>query len=63
MMASALYAGCPQAVFATVNEVQVILQSGTVKGQIVDENGEPIIGATVMLTKRHIERSNHRPQR
>jgi len=49
MMASALYAGCPQAVFATVNEVQVILQSGTVKGQIVDENGEPIIGATVML--------------
>lgn len=45
MMASALYAGCPQAVFATVNEVQVILQSGTVKGQIVDENGEPIIGA------------------
>ena len=49
MMASALYAGYPQTVFATANEVQAVMQSGIVKGQVVDENGEAIIGATVMM--------------
>ena len=49
MMASALYAGYPQAVFATANEVQAVMQSDPVKGQVVDENGSPVIGATVMM--------------
>lgn len=49
MMASALLAGSPQLVFADANERQAIMQSGSVKGQITDENGEPIIGASVQL--------------
>lgn len=48
-MASALLAGSPQAVFAEVNGVQTVMQSGTVKGQIVDVNGESIIGASVQV--------------
>lgn len=40
-------------VFATENEnvvsVQSVQQSNVVKGQVVDENGEPIIGANVLV--------------
>ena len=36
MMASALLAGSPQAIFAGVNEIQAVMQTGTVKGQVVD---------------------------
>lgn len=49
VMASALLAGNPQAVFAEVNEVQTVMQTGTVKGQVVDANGEPVIGASVLV--------------
>lgn len=49
VMASALLAGNPQAVFAEVNEVQTVMQAGTVKGTVIDVEGEPIIGASVML--------------
>ena len=49
MAASVLLAGSPQFVFAEVNEVQTIMQVGTVKGQVVDANGEPVIGANVMV--------------
>jgi TonB-linked SusC/RagA family outer membrane protein len=49
VMASALLAGSPQSVFADANEVHTMLQSVTVKGQVVDANGEPIIGASVMV--------------
>lgn len=49
VMASALLAGSPQAVFAEVNEVQTAMQTGTVKGQVVDANGEPVIGASVLV--------------
>ena len=49
VMASALLAGSPQTVFAEVNGVQTVMQTGTVKGQVVDANGEPIIGATVQV--------------
>ncbi len=49
MMASALLAVSPQSVFADVNEVQSVMQTGTVKGQVVDANGEPIIGASVLV--------------
>ena len=46
VMASALLAGSPQTVFAEVNGVQTVMQTGTVKGQVVDATGEPVIGAT-----------------
>ena len=49
MIASVLLAGGPQIAFADVNEVQTAWQSGTVKGRVVDTNGEPIIGATVLV--------------
>ena len=42
MIASALIAGGSQAVFADAGEVQVVLQTGTIKGKIVDSNGEPL---------------------
>ena len=32
-----------------VNGVQTVMQTGTVKGQVVDANGEPIIGASVLV--------------
>ena len=48
-MASALLAGSPQTVFAEVNGVQTVMQTGTVKGQVVDATGEPVIGATVQV--------------
>lgn len=51
-MASALLAGSPQAVFAEVNELQSVMQAGTVKGQVVDAAGEPVIGATVQVKVR-----------
>ncbi len=45
-MVSALLAGSPQMAFAEANELQAVMQTGTVKGRIVDATGEPIIGAT-----------------
>lgn len=48
-MVSALLAGSPQAVFAEVNGVQVVMQAGMVKGVVVDTTGEPVIGANVMV--------------
>lgn len=49
MMVAALTAVKPQAVCAEVNEVQAVLQTGTVKGRVVDAAGEPVIGASVVL--------------
>ena len=49
VMASALLAGSPHTVLADVNEVRTTMQVGTVKGQIVDANGEPVIGASVQV--------------
>lgn len=50
VMTSALWAGNPLTVFATdTNQVQVVMQAGVVKGQVVDVNGEAVIGATVTL--------------
>lgn len=46
---SALMAGSPQKAFADVRDVQTVLQSGAVKGQVLDETGEPVIGASVLL--------------
>ena len=49
VIASALIAGSSQTVFADAGEVQVVLQTGTIKGKIVDSNGDPVIGANVMV--------------
>ena len=49
VLASALLAGSPLAVFEEVNELQSVMQAGTVKGQVVDAAGEPVIGATVQV--------------
>lgn len=50
MMASACCLMSPMAVVAAMpGSVQAVQQTGTVKGQVVDSNGEPIIGASVLL--------------
>lgn len=49
MMASAMLAGSPQRVLADTSGVQIMMQSGTVKGQITDTNGEPVIGASIQV--------------
>lgn len=49
VMASFLLVGSPQAAFADVNEVQAVMQATTVKGQIIDANGEPVIGASILV--------------
>ena len=49
VMVSALWVGNPQKAFADTGEVQVAMQSGMVKGRIVDVNGEPVIGASVSV--------------
>lgn len=49
MVASALGVGYPQIALANLNEVQMVMQAGTLKGQVVDVNGEPIIGASVVI--------------
>ena len=49
VMVSALWVGNPQKAFADTGEVQVAMQSGMVKGRIVDVNGEPVIGASVCV--------------
>ena len=48
-MVSALCVGSPQQAFANVNEVQAIMQAGTVRGTVADAAGEPIIGANIMV--------------
>lgn len=47
MLVSGFLAGLPESAFAHVNEVNVVQQGKVVKGQVVDSNGEPIIGATI----------------
>lgn len=43
VMASALLAGSPQAVFAEVNGVQTVMQTGTVKGKWWMPMGNPLL--------------------
>ena len=49
MMTSALIAASPLTAFADVTEVEIVMQSAVIRGRIVDVNGEPVIGANVML--------------
>lgn len=46
---SSLLVGSPQLVQAAMGDVQAVMQSDVVKGTVVDVNGEPIIGANVMI--------------
>lgn len=48
VMASALLAVSPQIAWAEVNEMQTVMQNGSVRGRVLDANGEPIIGASVL---------------
>ena len=51
MALTALASGiaCPLQSLMAATESQVVQQTGTVKGQILDPNGEPVIGATVKV--------------
>lgn len=49
MMVAVLFSGNPQSAYAEKNEAQVAMQTATIKGTIVDTNGEPVIGATIQV--------------
>lgn len=44
-----LMVGSPFSVFADTQEVQTLLQSSTIRGNVVDSNGIPVIGASVLV--------------
>lgn len=48
IMVSAFLCGNEGPVYADVHNVQVVMQSVVVKGQVVDLNGDPVIGASVL---------------
>lgn len=49
MIASAFWAGVPRAAYADALKTQTVMQAITVKGTVVDTNGEPVIGASVLV--------------
>ena len=49
VIASALLTGVPQSGRAEVGEVRTVMQVATVKGTVVDVNGEPVIGASIKI--------------
>lgn len=49
MVAGTLLVESPQSVYADVNNVQTVQQTGILKGQVVDVNGRPVIGASVIV--------------
>lgn len=49
MIFSSVLLQSPLAVFAENNEIQSVMQTASVKGQVVDTAGEPIIGASVVV--------------
>lgn len=48
IMAS-LISSSPFSVFADTEEVQTVFQSSTIRGTVVDSNGDPVIGASVLV--------------
>ena len=46
---ASLCMGSPQFSYAAAENVQTVMQNGTVKGRIVDGTGEPVIGASVQV--------------
>ena len=49
VMCASLFAVSPFTVLAEGTEVQTMMQSRQISGQVVDGNGEPIIGASVLV--------------
>ena len=49
MIGVTLLLGNPLFAHAETNEVQVAMQQATIKGTVVDTNGEPVIGATIQV--------------
>lgn len=49
MLAMACMSGNPLTAVAESTNVQAVAQTGVIKGQVVDANGEPIIGASVVV--------------
>lgn len=48
VIASALFGGNESPMYAEVQSMQTVMQSVVVKGQVVDLNGDPVIGASVL---------------
>jgi TonB-linked SusC/RagA family outer membrane protein len=48
-MAATLGLGITQSIYANDNHSMAVMQSSVVKGIIIDESGEPVIGASVMI--------------
>lgn len=48
VIASALFWGNESPMYAEVQSMQTVMQSVVVKGQVVDLNGDPVIGASVL---------------
>ena len=46
---ASLCMGSPQFSYAATENIQTVMQNGTVKGRIVDGMGEPVIGASVQV--------------
>ena len=46
---ASLCVGSPQFSYAATEDVQTVMQNGTVKGTVVDATGEPVIGASVQV--------------
>ena len=55
MMISALCTAYPSSSFADVSEVQITMQTVALKGQVVTESGEPVIGGQCHA-ERYIQR-------
>ena len=49
LLLSAFLIGSPLSTNADILSTQAVQQNGVVKGQVVDHNGEPIIGATIKV--------------
>lgn len=49
MMVAVFFSGTPRSAYAEKNEVQVAMQTVTIKGTVADVNGEPVIGATIQV--------------
>ena len=49
VMCASLFSVSPFTVLAEGTEVQTVMQSRQISGQVVDGNGDPVIGASVLV--------------
>lgn len=49
VIVASLIVSSPFSVFADTEEVQTVFQSSTIRGTVVDANGIPVIGASVLV--------------